>query len=120
MPFRIGEAVRFAGTSSVVREIGERAGSATYLIENGPARLPMWVPEDILTAHQDPERPPQFHVRSPSVIAVVDFFRDPDEVRDLALAQDYGADLRFYKGLRSRERFLWPHLREEFGRLLGK
>jgi Family of unknown function (DUF6445) len=121
MTFRIGESVRFAGTVSVVRDIGERGGSTAYLIENGRARLPMWIPEDILNSHQDPDRPARmFHARSPSVIAVDDFFRDPDEVRALALAQDYGEDLRFYKGLRTRERFLWPHLREEFGRLLGK
>jgi hypothetical protein len=121
MTFRIGETVRFAGTLSVVGDISERGGFTTYLIENGRARLPMWVPEDILKSHQDPDHPhQQFHVRMPSVISVDDFFWDPDEVRALALAQDYAADLRFYKGLRTRERFLWPHLREEFGRLLGK
>jgi hypothetical protein len=53
------------------------------------------------------------------VVIVDDFFENPDEVRAIAIAQEYGADLRFYKGLRSNCRFLWPHLREEFGRLLG-
>jgi len=121
MTFRIGEAVRFAGNDSVVIDIGERGGQTAYLIENGQSRLPMWIPEDILQAHQSPERPPtQFHQRTPSVIVVDDFLRDPDEVRTLALAQEYGSDIRFYKGLRSSERFLWPHLREEFGRLLGR
>lgn len=121
MTFRIGEAVRFAGSDSVVSEVGERGGRAAYLILNGESRLPMWIPEDILEAHQGPgRRPSQFHQRTPAVIVVDDFLHDPDEVRTLALAQEYASDTRFYKGLRSRERFLWPHLREEFGRLLGR
>lgn len=81
----------------------------------------MWIPGDILEAHQDPNRPLwQFHERTPAVIVVDDFLRNPDEVRALALAQDYSADTRFYKGLRTDQRFLWPNLREEFGRLLGR
>jgi len=121
MSFRVGQAVRFAGSDSVIREVGLRGGNTAYLIENGTSRLPMWVPEDILEAHQSHDRPPtQFFGRAPDVIVVDDFFRDPDEVRALALAQEYGSDSRFYKGLRTHERFLWPHLREEFGRLLGK
>jgi hypothetical protein len=120
MTFRAGQIVRFAGADSVVREVGSRGGAAAYLIENGPVRLPMWVPEDVLVRHQDVDRPPtQFHPRTPHLVAVDDFFRDPDEVRALALAQNYRSDLRYFKGLRSDGRFLWPHLREEFGRLLG-
>lgn len=121
MTFRMGQVVRFAGVDSVVSEIGHRAGRPAYLIQNGDSRLPMWVPEDILEAHQRPEQQTlQFNQRAPSVIVVDDFLRNPDEVRALALAQEYGSDLRFYKGLRSLERFLWPNLREEFGRLLGR
>jgi Family of unknown function (DUF6445) len=121
MTFTIGEVVRFAGTDSVVRNVDERDGIRTYLIDNGEARLPMWIPEAILTKHQARERPLlQFHQRSPSVLVVDDFLRDPDEVRSLALAQEYGSDLRYFKGLRTHQRFLWPGLREEFGRLLGR
>jgi hypothetical protein len=81
----------------------------------------MWVPEDILSAHQQSDHQAnQFRERVPGVIVVDEFLRSPDEVRALALAQDYGADLRFYKGLRSKGRFLWPNLREEFSRLLGR
>ena len=120
MTFRIGQTVRFAGHDSVVREIGERGDRVAYLVENGPQRLPMWVPEDILEQHQAAAQPAtMFNGRAPEVIVVDDFYRDPAEIRRLALAQEYGSDLRYFKGLRSRERFLWPHLREEFGRLLG-
>jgi len=121
MMFQMGEGVWFAGVRSVVTDLGERGGRTAYLIENGQSRLPMWITEDILERHQSPGRPlTNFHQRTSSVIVVDDFFRDPDEVRDLALAQDYGADLRYYKGLRTYQRFLWPHLREEFERLLGR
>jgi hypothetical protein len=120
MTFRVGQAVRFAGADSVVREVGERGGRVAFLVENGAARLPMWVPEDILVSHQNRGRPStQFNSRTPHLVAVDDFFHDPDEIRALALAQQYGADLRYFKGLRSDQRFLWPSLREEFARLLG-
>jgi Family of unknown function (DUF6445) len=119
--FQIDQVVTFAGIDSVVIEFAKRDGRNAYLIENGPNRLPMWVPEDILETHQTREQPPTyFHQRTPDVIVVDDFFRDPDEVRSLALAQEYVSDVRFYKGLRTIERFQWPYLREEFGRLLGK
>lgn len=121
MTFKIGETVYFAGSDSVVQEVGERGERPAYLILSGASRVPMWVPEDILETHQGLSRPSsQFRERTPSVIVVDDFLRDPDQVRALALAQDYGSDSRFYKGFRTHERFLWPHLREEFGRLLGR
>jgi len=119
--FVVDQTVRFAGHDSVVREVGERGGCVSYLIENGPLRVPIWVPADILEAHQDRgESAPVFNSRSPDLVVVDDFFRDPDEVRSLALAQEFRSDLRYFKGLRSDTRFPWPHLREEFGRLLGR
>jgi hypothetical protein len=115
-----GDIVDFAGINSVVRDTAERDGETVYLIENGPDRLPMWVPAAILAQHQAPDhRETEFRRRLPDVVVVDDFFHDPDEIRQIALAQEYSADLRYYKGLRSNQRFLWPYLREEFGRLLG-
>ena len=121
MPFRVGETVLFAGIESVVGEPSEREGRVGYLIENGSERIPMWVPEDILEAHQRRGYPAvPFEPQTPSLVVVDDFFNEPYEIRDIALHQDYVADLRHYKGLRSTQRFLWPYLREEFGRLLGR
>ena len=54
--FSLGQTVRFAGHESTVREIGVSGGETAYLVENGAERLPMWVPETILDAHQDPAR----------------------------------------------------------------
>lgn len=80
----------------------------------------MTVPEHVLVAHQADDRSgPIFRRQAPHLLAVDDFFADPDEVREVALKAHYGADLRYYKGLRSSECFLWPGLREELGRLLG-
>ena len=120
MRFRVDQPVRFAGADSVVRDVGRRGGRIAYLVENGPTRLPMWVPEEVLVAHQHPDHDEiAFRARTPHIVVVDDFFRDPDEIRTIALAQEYAADLRYFKGLRSNQRFLWPQLREEFGRLIG-
>jgi Family of unknown function (DUF6445) len=47
------------------------------------------------------------------------FLRDPDTIRAMALRQSFQTDARYYKGRRTKERFLWPGLREEFERILG-
>lgn len=118
--FGSGQVLRFAGADAVVVAAGERNGEPAYLVQSGDARLPMWLPARILAAHQDPNyRPRVFIPQIPHVVVVDNFFDDPDEIRAIALAQEYGEDLRFYKGWRSTQRFLWPHMREELGRLLG-
>jgi hypothetical protein len=63
--------------------------------------------------------PVDFHQRTPAILVVDDFYRDPDSVRTLALDAEYEADLRYFKGVRSKEKFLFPWVREEFMRLLG-
>ncbi len=120
--FKPDQVVRFAGADAVVVEAGERNGEAGYLVESGAVRLPMWVPATVLANHQrDGGGADAFTTRPvPHVLAVDNFFNDPDEIRAIALAQEYGEDLRFFKGSRSTQRFLWPHMREELGRLLGR
>ncbi len=59
-----------------------------------------------------------FHRRTPAILVVDDFYRDPDSVRALALEAEYEADLRYFKGLRSKKKFLFPWVKEEFERLL--
>lgn len=121
MPFAIGQQVAFAGTKGVVEELGGAPGEPAYRVVTLDAGQPIWVPESVLDAHQQPGRPTtQFRSEMPALLSVDDFFYDPDEVRAIALAQQYAPDLRYYKGLRSQTRFLWPFLREEFGRLLGR
>jgi hypothetical protein len=119
--FSPGQVLRFAGANAVVLEAGERNGEAGYLVASGDAELPMWLPATVLGAHQcgGGGSPDAFTQSVPHIVAVDNFFEDPDEIRTIALAQEYGQNLEYYKGLRSKQRFLWPHLREELGRLLG-
>jgi len=118
--YKVGEQVRFAGEFALVSGVSDEDGKIKYLVESGPVKLPMWVPEKTLERHQDGRLGGRlFTERAPHLLSVDNFFRDPDEVRAIALAAEYGTNLRFYKGLRSNQRFLWPGLREEFGRLLG-
>lgn len=119
--FTPGQVLRFAGADAIVVEAGQRDGEALYLVVSGDVRLPMWLPAAVLQSHQHGGRRSAglFTRAVPHLLAVDNFFDDPDEVRTIALAQDYGENLDFYKGSRSKQRFLWPRLREEFSRLLG-
>ena len=117
--FKPGQAVRFAGTEAIVVEVGERNGELACLVNSGDVHLPMWLPASVLASKQDGRDAKLFVRAVPHVLAVDNFFEDPDEIRAIALAQKYGENRRFYKGLRSQQRFLWPHMREELGRLLG-
>jgi hypothetical protein len=60
-----------------------------------------------------------FRRKTPQILVVDDFYQDPDAIRKLALAAEYEADLRYFKGLRSKQKFLFPYVKEEFERLLG-
>lgn len=59
-----------------------------------------------------------FHRRTPAILVVDDFYRQPDEIRERALALSYAPDERYFKGLRSQP-YLLPFVKEEFERLLG-
>ena len=59
-----------------------------------------------------------FNKRSPHIVVVDNFYKDPDAVRRVALTAEYSSDNRFYKGKRTKRNYLFPYLREEFCRLL--
>jgi hypothetical protein len=59
-----------------------------------------------------------FHSRTPALLVVDDFYTDPDAVRAEALGTEYEADGRYFKGVRSKKKFLYPYVKEEFERLL--
>ena len=60
-----------------------------------------------------------FSRRSPHILIVDNFYKEPDKIREHALTLKYGENLKFYKGLRSNTRFLLPYVKEEFQRLLN-
>ena len=88
-------------------------GRPKYLLDMGLG-LRMWVPEGTGDVGERASKSTLPHLK------VVDgFYRDPDAIRAFALEQEYHEDLRHYKGLRTRERYLWPYLREEMQAHLG-
>lgn len=60
-----------------------------------------------------------FNRRPPHLVIVDDFYKEPDKIREYALTLKYGENLKYYKGLRSGNRFLLPYVKEEFQRLLN-
>jgi Family of unknown function (DUF6445) len=116
-----GQAVRFAGADATIIETDRCGGEDGYLIASGNVQLPMWIPAAVLDNHQKGSAGHKdvYGRTIPHIVIVDNFFDYPDEIRAIGLAQEYIEDLRFYKGVRSTLRFLWPHLREEFSRLLG-
>jgi hypothetical protein len=59
----------------------------------------------------------------PGVWIVDDFYVDPDWVREFALAQEYQTNHdgeQGYIGRRTVHQYLWPGLREEFERIMGR
>ena len=61
----------------------------------------------------------EYNSKKPSILVVDGFYKDPLSVASVALNMDFEEDERYYKGLRSKEHFLRPYVKEEFERLLG-
>ena len=119
--FELEQKVIFANQESVVKEIAEENGKFKYYCVTGNAQLPMWIAEDSLETG-NPSGPPTvfFNRRMPHMVVVDNFYKDPDDVREFALLQNFQSNLADYKGKRTTERFLWPFMKEEFERLLGR
>lgn len=56
----------------------------------------------------------------PDFLVVDNFYSNPDEVRALALQQDYAPDLRYHKGQRTDKRFFAEGTKQIFESLLGR
>lgn len=55
-----------------------------------------------------------------TAVVVDDFLLNPDQVREFALKQEFAADNRYFRGQRSKTRHVWPGMREQLERVLGK
>lgn len=62
----------------------------------------------------------EYNQPTPGVIVVDNFYKDPDAVRTLALAQTFEPDIRYHKGNRTTRRFLPQGMKEVFESLVGK
>jgi hypothetical protein len=75
----------------------------------------------IPVSHPLPTNPlPKFAAAPPEIVVRDNFLADPDAVRAFALTLQYRHDNSYFRGQRSTTRYLWPGLKEEFERLLGK
>jgi hypothetical protein len=120
--FFIGQRVIFQNQISVILSQKENSdGINKYYCQIGESGLTMWVLENNLE-DGNPTGPPltHFNRRTPHLIIVDSFYKNPDEIRSFAMEQEFEADNRFYKGKRTKERFLWPFLKEEFERIIGR
>jgi hypothetical protein len=119
--FKENDKVLFLNQESVILKVRAAEAEASYYVATGSVGLPMWIRESELKLGPAIGGPTiMFEHRVPHVLVVDDFYKDPDQVREFALNQEFAPNLQYYKGKRTHERFLWPHLREEFERLLGR
>lgn len=120
--YTVGQTVLFANQNSVVKKVEPSSkGGFKYYLETGSAGLCMWVREESLEVG-NPSGPPSvfFNRRTPHMVLVDNFYKNPDDVREFALEQEYVENLAHYKGKRTVERYLWPFLKEEFERIIGR
>ena len=119
--YSVGQKAFFANQEIVIRKIEESNVKFKYYCEVGAASLQMWVPEDSIEEGV-PNGPPSvlFNRRMPHLMIVDNFYKDPDDIREFALQQEFEPNLRHFKGKRTVERYLWPFLKEEFERILGR
>ncbi len=83
----------------------------------GECNLPVVFPLEVLSPNRDMY--PLFRKGRPAICVVDDFYTNPEEIRKIALAQNFKEGPKNYKGKRTAERYLWAGLKEEFERLLG-
>jgi hypothetical protein len=120
--YSVGQKLLFQNQEATVAALGETAnGTPKYYCQVGGAKLGMWIPESSLEVGAVSGPPVVlFNRRMPHLTIVDNFYKNPDEIRAFALEQHYESDLRFYKGKRTKDRFLWSFLKEEFERILGR
>lgn len=80
--------------------------------------LKMWLPDSDL--HPEVRYTDIFTKNYAQLLSVDSFYTNPDKIRNLALNQDYNENIAFYKGKRTKEKFLWPSLKERFEFLLRR
>jgi len=119
--YKENDRVLFLNQESVVRKVDASGTEARYYVATGSVGLPMWIRESELKTGPAIGPPSViFERRTPHFVIVDNFYKDPDKIRDFALSQEFAPNSKFYKGKRTAERFLWPLLKEEFERLLGR
>jgi len=128
--YNLGDVVNFVGVDSIVMNLDITDGKRKYLILWNPQhRLTAWVYEE----HLQPSTVntsqfadgvisvpvPIFNKRTPDFVIQDNFYQNPQLIRDIALAQTFSTGPKDYKGKRTKERFLFPYIKERIEELLG-
>jgi hypothetical protein len=105
------------------------AGTVVEVLENGmyktiwgPANLPMKLKEEWMTNEHVKESDQSYlfnNDKKPNIVVCDNFYQNPDHVRNLALCQEYMEDKNYHKGSRTKDRFLFPWVKERIEELLG-
>jgi hypothetical protein len=125
MKFKTNDTFFHAGYQGVVLApvMTEGVFSGRYDVGWGPANLPMRLKEEWMfleDGDQADKHTYSFNTQDkPNVIICDDFYSDPDSVRALALEQEYFGDLRYHKGERTKNKYLFPWVKEKIESILG-
>src|SRR5260370_805760 len=97
------------------------SGQVFYQLKHVELPLLCRVSEKTLDEAQAKDLKPKcFRGHAASLVVVDKFYKDPDQVRAIALEQPFHENLKAYKGKRTTTQFLLPGVKEEFERLLGR
>lgn len=114
----------------VVKPIYDKDENFTgmYDVTWGPASLPMRFKEEWMASNIDPlylEARDTTNLygfekaKRPNIIVCDDFYENPDHIRELALCQEFHEDLRYHKGERTKNKFLFPYVKERLEEIIG-
>lgn len=118
--YTIDQVVYFNNQATTIKGIQKYGDKIKYACLTGVNNLEMWIPEEYLREEATSEKENlMFQKRTPHLLVVDRFYKDPDYIRNLALTQDFESDIKHYKGKRTKSRLMWPYLKEEFERLLN-
>jgi hypothetical protein len=60
-----------------------------------------------------------FNTNKPSFIVVDNFYKNPDEIRNFALMQEFNQHIDYHKGKRTEKTFRFEGLKEQFEKIIG-
>ena len=128
--YTFGDMVNFAGSDGIILNITADQGKRRYrVLWNTQCKFAAWAYEEHLTPSTMSMDQfaagsvclglPIFNKRTPDFVIQDNFYKDPNTVRSIALAQTFVTSAKIYKGKRTDDRFLFPYLKERMEELLG-
>lgn len=125
MKFDVDETFFHAGYIGVVKApvLLDNKFVGKYDVAWGPAQIVMRLKEEwMFKENETPEKDKNYSFdekKGANIIVCDNFYTDPDSVRELALEQEYFEDVRYHKGNRTKNKYLFPWVKEKLESLLG-